>query len=71
MRKFHTGFKTLDIICITHLHGDHLFGLPGLLSTLGNSERVDPVTIIGPPGIYEAMKGLTLTISLPYDLKII
>ena len=71
MRKFHTGFKTLDIICISHIHGDHLFGLPGLLSTLGNSERIDPITIIGPPGIYDAVKGLTLTITLPYDLKII
>lgn len=71
MRKFHTGFKTLDIILITHIHGDHLFGLPGLLSTIGNSERIDPITIIGPPGIYDAAKGLTLTITLPYDLKII
>ncbi|NLY45780.1 MAG: ribonuclease Z [Tissierella sp.] len=71
MREFHTGFKSLDIICITHIHGDHLFGLPGLLSTMGNSERVDPITIIGPPGIYDAVKGLTLTIYLPYHINII
>lgn len=72
MRKFKTGFKSLDIICITHCHGDHIFGLPGLLSTMGNSDRVEPITIIGPKGIGEIMNSfLNLIPYLPFEIKII
>lgn len=52
----------LDAICITHLHGDHIYGLPGLLTTLSLLERTDPLTIVGPEGLQamlEAMPGLT------------
>ncbi|WP_369695534.1 MBL fold metallo-hydrolase [Alkalibaculum bacchi] len=35
---------SIDIICLTHMHGEHIFGLPGLLLTMGNSERSTPVT---------------------------
>ena len=65
------GFKDIDLICITHTHGDHIIGLIGLLSTMGNSERKDPVTIIGPTGIKEAMDAIKVLITLPYKLNII
>ncbi|MDR7871301.1 MAG: ribonuclease Z [Tissierellaceae bacterium] len=72
MRQFNTGFKSLDIICITHAHGDHIYGLPGLLSTLGNSDRTEPITIIGPKGIKEIMENIvSLVPNLPYELDII
>jgi len=72
MRKMNTGFKAIDIICITHVHGDHIFGLPGLLSTIGNSDRTDPITIIGPVGITKVIEGLMVSISyLPYEINII
>src|SRR5690606_35423351 len=72
MRKHKTGFKSIDIICITHFHGDHIFGLPGLLSTMGNSDRTEPVTIIGPHGLYKILNGLLLSLSyLPYSINII
>ncbi|WP_084052049.1 ribonuclease Z [Desulfonispora thiosulfatigenes] len=72
MKIMKTGFKALDIICITHAHGDHLFGLPGLLSTLGNSGRIEPITIIGPSGIEEIINGLMVAVSgLPYEINII
>ena len=72
MRKARTGFKQIDAICITHLHGDHIFGLPGLLSTMSNSDRTEDVTIIGPIGIESAVEGLCATIlPLPYKLQII
>lgn len=72
MRKMHSGFKSIDIICITHLHGDHIFGLPGLLSTIANSDRVEDITILGPEGTQEVINGLLIAIPyLPYGLNII
>ncbi|OOB75528.1 ribonuclease Z [Clostridium haemolyticum] len=72
MKIARTGFKNIDIICITHGHGDHVLGLPGILATMGNSGRIEPVTIIGPVGINKIVKGLTvITPYLPYKLKII
>jgi ribonuclease Z len=40
----------LDAVFISHVHGDHIFGLPGLLSSLGLDGHTDPVHIFGPPG---------------------
>jgi ribonuclease Z len=40
----------IDAIFITHLHGDHCYGLPGLLSTLALQQRTDPVTLVAPTG---------------------
>ncbi|WP_342324309.1 ribonuclease BN [Kosakonia sp. BYX6] len=48
---FHPG--KLDNIFITHLHGDHLFGLPGLLCSRSMAGNVQPLHIYGPKGIRE------------------
>lgn len=48
----------LDAICITHLHGDHLYGLPGLVTTLALLERTDPLTIVGPEGLEDVMRAM-------------
>jgi ribonuclease Z len=72
MRMMGWGFKSLDVICITHGHGDHTVGLPGLLATLGNSGRTEPITIIGPEGIAEIVNGLrVIAPHLPYDINIV
>lgn len=72
MRKMNAGFKNIDIICISHFHGDHIFGLPGLLSTMANSARTKPVTIIGPLGLKKVIEGFFYVISyLPFEIKII
>ncbi|MCH8961342.1 MAG: ribonuclease Z [Bacteroidetes bacterium] len=48
----------LDAIFITHLHGDHYFGLMGLLSTLALLNRIEPLTLVGPAGIAEIVQAM-------------
>ncbi|OCQ89624.1 ribonuclease Z [Nostoc sp. MBR 210] len=43
----------LSRIFITHLHGDHIFGLMGLLASCGLAGNVDRIDIYGPPGLNE------------------
>lgn len=72
MKIANCGFKTIDYICITHLHGDHIIGLPGILSTIGNCGRTEMLTIIGPKGIKEVIGAFRLIVGeLPYDVNII
>lgn len=71
MKMLGWGYKSLDIICLTHYHGDHVTGLPGLLLTIGNAGRTEPLTIIGPPGLKRVVDGLTIVcrdISFPLNL---
>ena len=49
------SFMKIRAILITHLHGDHVFGLPGLLQTMSLTGRKEPVTIYGPPGIRDCI----------------
>ena len=51
MRKFKVGFSKINHIFISHLHGDHVFGLVGLISTFGLLNREKSLTIYGPKGI--------------------
>ncbi|WP_373599361.1 ribonuclease Z [Paraclostridium bifermentans] len=72
MKIINSGFKSIDYICITHIHGDHIIGLPGILSTIGNSGRTEPLTIIGPTGIKLAVEAfMVITGQLPYEVLII
>lgn len=72
MKIANCGFKTIDYICITHLHGDHIIGLPGILSTIGNCGRTEVLTIIGPEGIKDVVEAFRLIVKeLPYELNII
>lgn len=48
MMRFGTGF-TVDHIFVTHLHGDHVLGIPGLIQTLDFTERTEPLAIHCPP----------------------
>ena len=52
------SFMKIRAILITHLHGDHVFGLPGLLQTMSLSDRKDPILVCGPPGTASALDAM-------------
>lgn len=63
------SFKPIDILCVTHFHADHISGLPGLLLTMGNAERTEPLTIIGPRGLERVVSALrTIAPELPFEI---
>ena len=66
------GFKNIDVIMFTHFHADHIAGLPGLLLTIGNSGRTEPLTLIGPKGLETVVNGLTIVArEIPFSLDFI
>lgn len=66
------SFHPLDIICITHFHGDHISGLPGLLLSMGNAERTKPLIMIGPRGLKKIVQSLlVIAQGLPFPIEYI
>ena len=66
------SFKSIDVICFTHFHGDHIGGLPGLLLTIGNAERTEPLKIIGPKGVKRICESLrVIAPELPFSIEYI
>ena len=66
------SFKPIDVICFTHYHGDHISGLPGLLLTVGNADRTEPLTLIGPKGLERVVNALrVIAPELPFPIKCI
>ena len=60
------------MICFTHYHGDHVSGLPGLLLTMGNADRTEPLTLIGPKGLERVVNALrVIAPELPFPIKCI
>lgn len=63
------SFKSIDVICFTHYHGDHISGLPGLLLTMGNADRREPLTLIGPKGLERVVTALrVIAPELPFPI---
>src|SRR5437763_8546398 len=58
LRALGWGLKDIGLILISHVHGDHVTGLPGLLLTLANSARTESVTIAGPRGFASVVERL-------------
>lgn len=62
--------KPIDIMCLTHFHADHVSGLPGMLLTMGNAERTEPLLIIGPKGLNRVISALrVIAPELPFPIE--
>lgn len=62
--------KPIDIICFTHFHADHISGLPGMLLTMGNAERTEPLLLIGPKGLTKVVNALrVIAPELPFAVE--
>ena len=55
-RRFGLKYQKVDFVLISHLHGDHYFGLVGLLSTMHMMGRTRPIEIFGPKGLKEIVE---------------
>lgn len=73
LQQYGVNPMRIDLICLSHYHGDHIFGLPGLLQMMGLLGRKDPLVITGPAGLHEAMAPI-LTLaeagSQPYEIRV-
>ncbi len=62
--------KPIDIICFTHFHADHISGLPGMLLTMGNAERTEPLLLVGPKGLTKVVAALrVIAPELPFPVE--
>ena len=66
------GWSTypVDVICFTHYHADHISGLPGFLLSMGNADRTEPLTLIGPKGLERVVSALrVIAPELPFEIR--
>lgn len=69
VKKAGWSFHPIDTICFTHYHADHISGLPGMLLTMGNAERKEPLTLIGPKGLQRVVSALrVIAPELPFEV---
>lgn len=69
MKEAKLSPKPIDIMCFTHYHADHISGLPGMLLTMGNAERTEPLLMIGPKGLAKVVGALRMIApELPFEI---
>ncbi len=70
LRALGWGLTDIGLILISHVHGDHVTGLPGLLLTLGNYGRTEAVQIVGPRGFSNVVQHLLVVAPhLPFEVR--
>ncbi len=68
-RRGHSA-KPIDVMCFTHYHADHISGLPGMLLTMGNAERTEPLLMVGPRGLEKVVNSLRVSApELPVEIR--
>lgn len=72
MKKVGWSPNPIDTMLFTHYHADHISGLPGMLLGMGNSDRTEPVTMVGPKGLERVVNSLrVIAPELPFDINFI
>lgn len=70
-KTFKWGFRRLGAICLSHHHADHVAGLPGILHSVANAGRTEPLHIYGPPDTTRIVDGLrVIAPDLPYEVTV-
>ncbi len=62
IRRLGWGFRCIEGVALTHFHGDHCTGLPGLLLSLEKAGREEPIDIFGPAGLRRVVEGLCVIV---------
>jgi ribonuclease Z len=70
MTKAKAGFHKKMKIFITHMHGDHVLGLPGLMQTMALLDRERKLEIYGPPGIRRFIEGIRETVQFALNFPV-
>ncbi len=68
MKEAGVSAHDIDVILLTHFHGDHVMGLPGILMSMGMNGREDPVLIVGPRGLTEVVPKLCVIAGFPFQV---
>lgn len=68
IRQYGWALNSIDTICFTHVHGDHVAGISGLLSSIGNEGRTDPIHILGPKYIESVIAQICVVVRVPFDV---
>lgn len=70
LKKAGCRYSRLELLLITHLHADHVAGLPGFLLTLANGGKQSPLVIMGPKGLKTVLEGLLIVAPpLPFEIE--
>ena len=70
LHRWHVNPMRVDLVALTHYHGDHILGLPGFLQTLSTMDRTQPLYITGPEEGHEPILAAILALAdeLPYPV---
>ena len=71
VRRYRIKFQAIDNIFISHLHGDHFYGLPGLLSSMHLCGRTEPLNIFAPKGLKKILTDLFITSNSVFSYELI
>lgn len=70
MKKRGWSPNPIDLMLFTHYHADHISGLPGMLLSMGNAERTEPLLMVGPKGLQRVVESLRIIApELPFEIR--